>query len=78
MGWYEAAILMHIFTETTTSDESWAVSWEQRRSQCVQSYRFPNILLDGWEGLKAYTLGKRQSNGAYFEKNFPPRYARQN
>ena len=41
--------LMHIFKETTTSDESWVVSWEQ------QSYGFPhklNILLDGLEGLR--------------------------
>ena len=43
----------HIFTDTTTSDESWAVSWERRRSQYVQSYSFPNILLDGWQALKA-------------------------
>ena len=77
-------LLMHIFTETTTSDESWAVSWERRRSQCVQSYSFPNTLLDDWEGLK-----KRQSNGAHIEKIsrratcgeitshfFPPRFAR--
>ena len=61
---------MHIFTETTTSDESWAVSWERRRSQYVQSYSFPNILLDSWEGMKAYTLERRQSKGADFEKNF--------
>ena len=46
---------MHIFTETTTSDESWAVSWERRRSQCIQSYSFPNILL---EGLKLIPLKK--------------------
>ena len=52
-------LLMHIFTETTTSDESWAVS-----SSILQ---FPNILLDGWEGLKAYTFEKRQSKGAHFE-----------
>ena len=43
-----------------------AVSWERRRSQYVQSYGFPNILLDGWEGLKAYTFQKRQSKGAQF------------
>ena len=44
---------------------------ERRRiSQYVQSYSFPNILLDGWEGLKAYTFEKRQSKGAYFEKIF--------
>ena len=60
----------HIFTETTTSDESWAVSWERRQSQYVQSYSFPNILLDGWEALKAYFFDKRQSKGAHFEKNF--------
>ena len=30
--------------------------------------QFPNILLDGWEGLKAYTFEKRQSKGAHFEK----------
>ena len=59
---------MHIFTETTTSDDSWAVSWERRRSQYVQSYGFPNILLDGWEGLKACTFEKRQSKGVHFEK----------
>ena len=47
-----------------------AVSWERRRSQNVQSYSFPNILLDGWEGLKACTFEKRQSKGAHFEKNF--------
>ena len=32
--------------------------------------QFPNILLDGWEGLKAYTFEKRQSKGAHFEKIF--------
>ena len=85
MGWYKAPNLMHIFTETTTSDESWALSWERRRSQCVQSYNFPNTLLDDWEGLKK----KRQSNDAHIEKIFrratrgeitshffPPRFAR--
>ena len=64
---------MHILTETTTSDESWAVSWERRRSQYVHSYSFPNILLEGWEGwegLKAYTFEKGQSKGAHFEKSF--------
>ena len=60
----------HIFTETATSDESWAVSWERRRSQYVQSYNFPNIILDGWEALKAYFFDKRQSKGAHFKK-FP-------
>ena len=59
---------MHIFTETTTSDESLVVSWERRRSRYVQFYSFPNILLDGWEGLKAYTYEKRQSKGVHFEK----------
>ena len=59
--WVGTRLLMHIFTETTTSDKSWAVSWERRRSQYVQSYSFPNILLDGWEGLKAYTLKKKGS-----------------
>ena len=37
------------------------------------------ILLDGWEGLKAYTLEKGfilQSKGAHFYKNSPPRFAR--
>ena len=67
MGWVGTR---HIFTETTTSDESWAVSWERRRSQYVQSYSFPNILLDGWEALKAYFFDKRQSKGAHFEKIF--------
>ena len=76
MRWVGTRLLMHIFTETITSDESWAVSWERRRSQCIQPYSFPNILLDGWEGLKAYTFGKRQSKGVHFERNFPPRYAR--
>ena len=46
---------MHIFTETTASDESWAVSWE-RPSQYVQ--QFPNILLDGWKDLKVIPLKK--------------------
>ena len=46
---------MHIFTETTTSDESWAVSWTKSVRSILQ---FPNILLDGWEGLKAYTFEK--------------------
>ena len=53
-----ATPLMHIFTETTTSDENWAVSWERRRSQCVQSYSLPNTLLHGWEGLKLTPLKK--------------------
>ena len=57
--WVGTRLLMHIFTETTTSGESWAVSWERRRSQYVQSYSFPYILLDGWEGLKAYTFQKK-------------------
>ena len=61
---------MHIFTDYYKRDESWAVSWERRRSQYIQSYSFPNILLDGWEGLKAYTFEKRQSNGVHFEKIF--------
>ena len=26
---------------------------------------FPNILMDGWEGLKVYTFEKSQSNGAH-------------
>ena len=30
----------------------------------------PNILLDGWEGMKAYTFEKKQSKSAHFEKNF--------
>ena len=55
---------MHIFTETTTSDKSWAVSWEQQRSQYVESYSFPNILLDDWDGLIVYIFEKRQSKGA--------------
>ena len=47
------------------------LGWERRRSQNVQSYGFPNILLDGWEGLKAYTFEKKkQSKGAHFEKIF--------
>ena len=54
----------------STSDESWAVSWERRPSQYVQSYSFPNILLDGWEALKAYFFDKKQSKGAHFEKIF--------
>ena len=69
---------MHIFTETTTSDESWAVFWERRRSQYIQSYSFPNILLDVWEGLKAYIFEKRQCKGVHFEKKFSPRVARRN
>ena len=59
---------MHIFTETTTSDESWAVSWERRRNQYVQSYSFPNILLNGWEGLKAYTFEKGSLKVHTFKK----------
>ena len=73
MGWYKATnVHSHKDNILTTSDESWAaaVSWERRRSQNVQSYSFPNILLDGWEGLKACTFEKRQSKGAHFEKNF--------
>ena len=70
--WVSTRLLMHILTKTTTSDKSWAaaVSWERRQSQNVQSYSFPNILLDGWEGLKACTFEKRQSKGAHFEKKF--------
>ena len=56
---------VHFRFQTTTIDEIWA-AWERRRSQCVQSYSYPNILLDGWEGLKAYTFEKRQSKGAHF------------
>ena len=33
-----------------------------------ESYSFPNISLDGWEGLKAYTFEKRQSKSAHFSK----------
>ena len=40
MAWYEA--IAH-FTETTTSDESWAVTWERRRSQYVYT-----IKIWGW------------------------------
>ena len=57
--------LMHIFKETTTDNKSWAVSWERWQSQYIQSYCFPNILLDGWEGLRGFIL---QSKGAHFEK----------
>ena len=68
---------MHIFTETTTSDESWAVSWKRRRSQYVQSCSFPNILLDVWESLKALqtkliAAALRAPNYFTF---FPPRLA---
>ena len=74
--------LIHIFKETTTSDESWVVSWEQI------SYCFPdklNISLDGWEGLtmrlEYYIPFKKgfilQSKGVHFE-NSPPCIARQN
>ena len=62
--WVGTRLLMHIFTETTTSDKSWAVSWEQQRSQYVESYSFPNILLDDWDGLIVYIFEKRQSKGA--------------
>ena len=74
LGWYEA----HFHRDYNTSDESWAVSWERRRSQYVQSYSFPNILLDGWEALKAYFFDKRQSKGAHFEKIFRRAAARRN
>ena len=61
MGWYEATnAYFH-------RDESWVVSWERRRSQYVQSYSFPNILPDGWEGLKVYSFKKRQSKGPHFQ-----------
>ena len=58
----------NIFSETTTSDKSWAVPLEQRRSQYVQYYSFPNIdwtvgkvwkLIPLKKGsLKVYTLKK--------------------
>ena len=41
--------LMHIFKETTTSEESWAVSWEQQPTNLTHKL---NILLDGWESLR--------------------------
>ena len=45
--------------------------WSPGNDDEVSTFnRLPNILLDGWEGLKAYTFQKRQSKGAHFEKVF--------
>ena len=55
---------MHTFTMTTTSDESW-VGMTTKSVRSI-SYSFPNILLNVWEGLKAYTFEKRQSKSAHF------------
>ena len=81
--WVGTRLLMHIFTETTTSDKK--LGWGRRRSQYVQFYNFPNILLDGWEGLKAYTFEKRQSFKKFstalryawrnYFRFFPPHFA---
>ena len=76
MGWYEATNAH--FHRDYLKRRSWAFSWERRQSQYVQSYCFPNILLDSWEGLKAYTFEKRRSKSAQLKKNLPPRVARRN
>ena len=55
MGWYEATNA-HFHSDYYKRRK---LGWERRQSQCVQSYSFPNILLDGWEGLKAYTFEEK-------------------
>ena len=69
MVWYG---LMHIFKETTTSEESLVVSWEWQPTNLTRKL---NILLDGWESLRLrleYFIPMRkkqlilQSKGAHF------------
>ena len=62
-------LLMHIFTETTTSDETPGRSLGNDDE--VNTFNltvFQIFYWDGWEGLKAYTFERRQSKGAHFEK----------
>ena len=55
---------MHIFTATTLQATKAGLGTTRKSRQCVQSYSFPNILLDGWEGLKAYKFEKWHSKSA--------------
>ena len=70
--------LMHIFTETTTSDE--CSGWSPGNDDEV-SHNLQIFLLYGLEVLKAYILKKGfilQSKGAHFEKNSPQHFPRRN
>ena len=64
MGWYEAHF--QTLLQATKAGRSHGNDDE------VSTFNlsFSNILLDGWEALKAYFFDKRQSKGAHFEKIF--------
>ena len=65
MGWYEAtyARFHRDYYRRRKLDGLLGTTTKSVRS----ILQFPNILLDGWEGLKAHTFEKGQSKGAHLE-----------
>ena len=69
MGWYEATNAHAFSQRVLQATKTWQFPVNDDKVSTFNS--FTSFLLEGWEGLKAYTctFEKRQSKGAHFEKN---------